>query len=98
LTAIVQMWLAEERERLQKVGKDLAWEQEVAEYIATQGQDPQFGARGVKRHFESFIARELNPRLDEGHRFRLVVTPSSESPASALQVIVEPEVQKMEAD
>jgi len=98
LTAIVQMWLAEERERLQKAGKDLAWEQEVAEYIATQGQDPQFGARGVKRHFESFIARELNPRLDEGHRFRLVVTPSSESPASALQVIVEPEVQKMEAD
>jgi len=98
LIAIVQMWLAEERERFQKVGKYLEWEEGVAEHIATQGFDPQFGARAVKRYFDSFIARELNPRLGEGHRFRLVVAAPSGAAASALQVIVEPEVQTTEAD
>ena len=97
LTAIVRLWLAEERERLQKVGKDLSWEEGVAEYIATQGFDLQFGARAVKRYFESFIAKELNPWLSKGHRFRLVVTAPSGSDANALRVVVEPEAQTMEA-
>jgi len=98
LTVIVQTWLLKERARLQKVGKDLAWEEGVAEYIATQGFDPQFGARAVKGYFDSFIARELNPKFGEGDRFRLVITAPSASAANALQVLVEPEAQTMEAD
>ena len=61
--AIVELQLNQLEHILQKQGIDLQATPEAIDFIASQGFDPQFGARPVKRYIQKRVLNELSRQL-----------------------------------
>ncbi len=66
LTTIVDLQLDRVRKRLSKQGLGLALSEEVKEYIGTQGYDPVYGARPLKRAIQQHLLDPLSLDVLDG--------------------------------
>ena len=66
LTEIVGLQLERVRQRLAKQGIGLALSPEAKEFIATQGYDPVYGARPLKRAIQRHLLDPLSLEVLEG--------------------------------
>ncbi len=62
-------------------GKELAVSNAVVEKLAEEGYDELYGARGVIRAVDEFVAREIVPRLATGDRFVVDLAATLEAPS-----------------
>lgn len=67
IRAIVEIQLGILAKRLQPKGIELTWTDALADYIATAGYDPQFGARPLKRLIQKDIEDALAKALLSGN-------------------------------
>lgn len=87
---IAELLFTKEARRFGELGKELIYTNEAVRFIAEMGFDAKYNARGLKRAFVDFVARELDPRLHEGDRFRVEVVPGcGEGATPRLNVAVE---------
>jgi ATP-dependent Clp protease ATP-binding subunit ClpC len=66
MTEIVDLQMAEIRERLSEQGIQVALTEHTRDWLAEQGYDPAFGARPLKRALQKFIESPLSVKILEG--------------------------------
>jgi len=66
ITSIVEIQLTRLRQRLAKQGLALALSSEAKEYLATQGYDPIYGARPLKRAIQHHLLDPLSMAVLDG--------------------------------